>query len=136
MSVLPCTPQRSIARKLHRISIVSVRGAGCALRHRRASSNLRESLFMTTPRAGGTNAGQLMPGAREPGMLTMFGGLPVSSGIIPDGPSTMDATTIAEHQREGGGAPNQRRPAGAGWRQNGFGHRLHRFLVATGVLSA
>ena len=31
---------------------------------------------------------------------------------IPDGPSTMDAATIAERQREGGGVPSQRRFAG------------------------
>jgi hypothetical protein len=52
----------------------------------------------------------LIPGAREPGRLTTFetsaAGVP-----IPDEPSTMDATTTAERQREGGGAPSQRRPA-------------------------
>ena len=91
---------------------------------------------MTATRAGATNVREPIPGEREHGMLTMFGGLPANSRTVPDGPSTMDATTIAEHQREGGGAPNQRRPPRAGWRQNGLGHRLRGFLVATGVLSA
>lgn len=50
----------------------------------------------------------MIPGAREPGMLTTFGVPAVA--IIPDSPSTMDAATIAARQREGGGAPNQRRP--------------------------
>ena len=49
----------------------------------------------------------MIPGSREPGMLTTFG---VPAVIMPDSPSTMDAATIAARQREGGGAPNQRRP--------------------------
>jgi hypothetical protein len=51
----------------------------------------------------------LIPGAREPGMLTRGASAP--SEQIPDGPGTMEAATVAERQREGGGAPNQRRPA-------------------------
>jgi len=54
---------------------------------------------------------------------------------IPDGPSTMDAATIAERQREGGGAPSHRRPAPerTGWR--GLGHRLRQLLMTTRALS-
>lgn len=64
----------------------------------------------------------MIPGAREPGMLTTFG---VQPAVIPHSPSTMDATTIAARQREGGGAPNQRRPAreGSSWK------RLRHFLI-------
>ena len=50
----------------------------------------------------------MIPGAREPGMLTTFGRRPAA--ILVDSPTTMDAATIAARQREGGGAPNQRRP--------------------------
>ena len=49
---------------------------------------------------------RMIPGAREPGMQVRFGVQPV---IIHRSPSTMDAATIAAHQRAGGGAPNQRR---------------------------
>lgn len=48
----------------------------------------------------------MIPGAREPRTLTTFG---VPAVVIPDSPSTMDATTIAARQREGGGAPSERR---------------------------
>lgn len=54
---------------------------------------------------------ELIPGEREPGMLTGFGGLAANLPGVPQGPGTMDAATIAERQREGGGAPSQRRPA-------------------------
>jgi hypothetical protein len=56
----------------------------------------------------------MIPGAREPGMLTTFG---VRARVTPDSPSTMDAVTIAARQREGGGAPSERRPArdGSTW---------------------
>jgi hypothetical protein len=49
----------------------------------------------------------MIPGAREPGMLTTFA-RPIV--VFPDSPTTMDAATTAARQREGGGAPNQRRP--------------------------
>jgi hypothetical protein len=41
----------------------------------------------------------------------------------------MDAATIAARQREGGGAPNQRRPAreGSAWKR--LGQTLRRFLI-------
>jgi hypothetical protein len=54
---------------------------------------------------------RLIPGERQPGMLTTFGAPASTMRIIPDAPATMDAVTIAEYQREGGGAPSQRRPA-------------------------
>lgn len=78
----------------------------------------------------------IVPGAREPGMLTTFGVPDASMQTIPDGPSTMDAVTIAEHQREGGGAPSQRRlvRARVGWK--GPSGRLREFLAATRVLFA
>jgi hypothetical protein len=50
-----------------------------------------------------------VPGDREPGVLTTFGTPTAGTLTIPQGPSTMDAVTIAERQREGGGAPSQRR---------------------------
>ena len=49
----------------------------------------------------------MIPGGREPGMLTRFAAEPV---IVNDSPRTMDAATIAARQREGGGAPSERRP--------------------------
>ena len=77
--------------------------------------------------------GILIPGAREPGMLASF----TSSSVdvrLPDGPSTMDAATIAERQREGGGARNQRRSAHErSWR--GLVRRLRHQLVMWPVLS-
>jgi hypothetical protein len=48
----------------------------------------------------------MIPGAREPGMLTTFD-RPVV--ILEDSPVTMAAATIAARQREGGGAPSERR---------------------------
>ncbi len=73
------------------------------------------------PRQGGTNHGgaygfstPMIPGAREPGMLTRFAAPPI---VISDTPCAMDAATIAARQREGGGAPSERRPAreGSSW---------------------
>ena len=69
----------------------------------------------------------LIPGAREPGMLTTFGTSPPSAQV-PDGWSTMDAATIAERQREGGGAPSQRRPASERSWPN-LGHTVHQFVT-------
>lgn len=67
----------------------------------------------------------MIPGAREPGMLTTFG---VPAVTIPDSPCAMDAATIAARQREGGGAPNQRRPpGGAPWQR--LRQRLRRLLI-------
>jgi hypothetical protein len=57
-------------------------------------------------------AGRLIPGAYERNTLT-YGqpGSMSSSGsvAVQAGSSSMDAATIAEREREGGGAPNQRR---------------------------
>ena len=52
----------------------------------------------------------MIPGAREPGMLTTFAA-PADAPANPGGRSTMDAGTSAERRREGGGAPRQRRAA-------------------------
>lgn len=73
----------------------------------------------------------LIPGAREPGMLTMLR-TSAASAQIPDGLGTMDAATVAERQREGGGAPNQRSSAERS-RWN-VAHTLHEFLVTTRAL--
>jgi hypothetical protein len=51
------------------------------------------------------------PGEREPGALTRFRVPDVNRPALPQRVSTVDAVTTAEHQREGGGAPNQRRPS-------------------------
>jgi hypothetical protein len=58
--------------------------------------------------------GPLIPGAYERNTLThrqggSMGGSP--STVMPAGPSSMDAATIADREREGGGAPSQRRGA-------------------------
>ena len=69
----------------------------------------------------------LIPGARERGMLTSFGSS-AADALLLDGPSTMDAATIAERQREGGGAPSQRRSEeDRSWR--GLVRRLRQRLV-------
>jgi hypothetical protein len=49
--------------------------------------------------------------------------------VIPDSPTTMDAATNAARQREGGGAPNQRRPAREGSAWTRLGPTLRRFLI-------
>jgi hypothetical protein len=63
----------------------------------------------------------MIPGAREPGVLTTFGVVPrFSTGTL--GP--MDAVTIAAHQRAGGGAPSERRPVPLGSRWQRLRRRL------------
>lgn len=62
------------------------------------------------------------PGERERDTLTYplpgaFGGRADGSADLPGGASSMDATTIAEHQKEGGGASSQRRPRADGTRR-------------------
>lgn len=69
----------------------------------------------------------MIPGTREPGVLTTFG---VPDVVIPGGPTTMDAATIAVHQKEGGGAPNQRRRARHS-RWNARVQRLRRFATTS-----
>jgi hypothetical protein len=63
-------------------------------------------------RADAGSAGPLIPGAYERNTLTYR--LPGSMGpggsvVIPVGASSMDAATIADREREGGGAPSERR---------------------------
>ena len=70
----------------------------------------------------------MLPGAREPGMVTTFG---VHAVVIPDSPGTMDGATIAAREREGGGAPNQRRRAGQGSAWTNLGQKLRRFLFGS-----
>ena len=70
---------------------------------------------------------RMIPGAREPGMQVRFGVQPV---IINGSPTTMDAATIAAHQRAGGGAPNQRRPAHERSLWGRMARRLRQFLTA------
>jgi hypothetical protein len=70
----------------------------------------------------------MIPGARERGMLTTFG---VHAIVIPDSPSTMDATTIAARQREGGGAPNRRGRARDGSPSKSLAQKLRRFLFGS-----
>jgi len=48
-----------------------------------------------------------IPGEREPGPQTRFGGSDTGTKILTDWP--MSAATIADRRREGGGAPSQRR---------------------------
>jgi hypothetical protein len=70
---------------------------------------------------------QMIPGAREPGRQVTFGVEPV---IIGGSPSTMDAATIASRQREGGGAPNQRRRPGDRTLWARWVRRLRHFFAA------
>jgi hypothetical protein len=56
-------------------------------------------------------AGRLIPGAYERNTLTYRqpGSIGASGSVAMEmGSSSMDAATIAEREREGGGAPNQR----------------------------
>jgi hypothetical protein len=57
---------------------------------------------------------QMIPGARERNTLTYrqpgsMGGPASGASGITQGSSSMDADTIAEREREGGGGPEQRR---------------------------
>ena len=60
------------------------------------------------------SSGLLIPGERERNTLTYrqpgsMGGPAFGSEIASPPSVLMDGTTIAEHEREGGGAPNTRR---------------------------
>jgi hypothetical protein len=70
----------------------------------------------------------MIPGAREPGMLTTFG---VHAVVFSGAGIAMDAATTAARQREGGGAPNQRRPAREGSLLTDLWQRMKGFLRAT-----
>lgn len=61
-------------------------------------------------RADAENLGPLIPGAYERDTLTYRQpGSMGASGSLPMGSRSMDAATIADREREGGGAPSQRR---------------------------
>jgi hypothetical protein len=68
-----------------------------------------------------------IPGEREPRPQTRLGGPTTSLRLLTDWP--MDAATIADKRREGGGAPRKRRPATAesGWTRTW--RAVHRLLV-------
>jgi hypothetical protein len=68
----------------------------------------------TKLRGSATTAQELIPGAYERRTLTRrqagsMGGPAFGSADPPIGPSSMDAATIAEREKEGGGALSQRR---------------------------
>jgi hypothetical protein len=68
----------------------------------------------TNLRGDARHALQLIPGAYDRTTVThrqsgSMGGPAFGSADVPIGPSSMDAATIADREREGGGAPNQRR---------------------------
>jgi hypothetical protein len=66
------------------------------------------SIDLQGPRQGAL----LIPGAYERNTLTYRqpGSMGADTSVaVPIGPSSMDAATIAEREREGGGAPSQRR---------------------------
>jgi hypothetical protein len=76
----------------------------------------------------------MIPGAREAGLLTLFA-VPVADiSTVLNGPSTIDAVTTAERQREGGGAPSQRRPVRGRARRMDAGRRFHDLLLAIRAL--
>ena len=55
---------------------------------------------------------RIIPGARETGTKTRFAAPVTGPPAYQDSTSTMDAATLADRQREGGGGPSQRRRAG------------------------
>jgi hypothetical protein len=57
----------------------------------------------------------MIPGERLPGALTRSAAQTAMAAHMPAQPGTMDAAVTAERQREGGGAPGQRRPGGRRW---------------------
>lgn len=69
---------------------------------------------------------RMIPGAREPGAQVRFGALPVT---VYNSPCTMDAATIAARQREGGGAPSERRPPSERSMWGRLARRLRQFLT-------
>lgn len=66
---------------------------------------------MSLERTDRLRPGPMIPGGYERNTLTYRqpGSMSADSAVVlPAGPSSMDAATIAEHEREGGGAPSQR----------------------------
>src|SRR5688500_13308273 len=84
----------------------------------RAGSEASMTVPMTPSGADSGGQRRPVPGEHERGTLTRFATLAAHVPVVPDGPGTMDAATIADRQREGGGAPNQRRPVRRGTRRN------------------
>jgi len=118
----PCAPrldERAVARRVPRsaedtmIELERLDKDGGRVQTPRQSTTRHDGAYgFSTP---------MIPGAREPGMLTTFG-RPVV--IREDSPVTMDAATIAARQREGGGAPSERRqPRNRSWWRS-FKHAL------------
>ena len=62
-----------------------------------------------TTKVASVHASLLIPGAWEPGSLTRFAFRPEMSQPIVD--VTIDAATLAERRREGGGTARKRQPA-------------------------
>ncbi len=59
-------------------------------------------------------AARMVPGAFQPEPLIRFARLPLA---VVSGDALLDAATVADRQREGGGAPSERRaPGEGGWR--------------------
>jgi hypothetical protein len=77
--------------------------------------------------------GVMIPGPRESGSLTRFTARPEVVHSTPD--VTMDAATIADRQREGGGAARERRPVRVPrWRP--FMQRLLRMSLPKHLLTS
>ena len=80
------------------------RGTGIGERQEPGSAPILDN---TRPMSQPASGLDLIPGAREAGVLSTFG---ASADVsVSDWPDSMGAATTAERQREGGGAPNQRR---------------------------
>ena len=72
------------------------------------------NMHMPDPGPANPSTGLMIPGERERNTLThrqpaSMGGPEFGSEIVGPPSVLMDDTTIAEHQREGGGAPRTRR---------------------------
>jgi hypothetical protein len=88
-------------------------------------------------RGDARHAPQLIPGAydrttsthRQPGSM---GGPAFGSANVPIGPGSMDAATIADREREGGGGLSQRRPKNVDQRRV-LGTWLFHYIRSFGV---
>jgi hypothetical protein len=94
----------------------------------RPEASMRLSVDLTQRAGAYAFRVPMIPGAREPGMLTTFG---VHAVVFSGAPIAMDAATTAARQREGGGAQNQRRPARDGSLLKDLWRRLQGSLRAT-----